>query len=777
MATPEERLEEAADMAEAATAIATDWANGPSRNVIPEPLSGPLPTIRKFLDDKAIEIDDNANLIAAFEAELAQEGSEKTISGSKAFSLVMRANIENYGALTSASAAANATAINSAISANGFAYVPKRSASFATNLSSSFDFSLLRGEGVISVSSGATINLSLTKSPIYNNQPMPLMARYYGGEAVKFAAYGDSIVESVGSTGHTANTGLSSFAPNYAWPTLLQHLARQQIGSGNGDTNFICGNAGYGGQRLDNGWAFDNFKSKVLDVYVGSQCLLLAFGHNDGNAAGFNTANYIKQLKNMILLCRGNGIEPVILSTIPCGRPRGQDIYNEITSVQQQVCQELGVLFYAVYSKFKRLIDYYGYFTLITSDGVHPTDKGYNSLACAIYSEVFRPLVHHGDGKLSLWEPQAKGLFYAGNADAAWAGNLSIYIENLSSVDLNIRYATAKGASATLGAIYHWCDSPKKQKLVYRAPFPAENVAAGSGMACQYASLTDGIFYTPSGITYTTIPDAGGRRRGVVDSADMAFLVADEAPVGMSFIVITTGSGNTSVAYAGHFEFTETTERSFYAAEANDRQGAQRSQFSSKGASLYRLPALAGGVSYQLENENADLTNIASFSGVGTQITINAGLIESRGFVLMSGEKINSDGSGKWIYAIVRGLTGAATISDPTKIYLVRWQTGDAAATIVATASVATTQDWADINLFISLDSSGDNYRVRVWDGLNSAAPLMLTYTSTTVTNATTTRAECIPAAGVAGGGFAMGTVLGNEVPILIKSFTVERFT
>lgn len=76
MSTPEERLEQAADMAENASAIAHDWANGPTRDVIPEPLFGPLPTIRKFLASKSAEIDNAANAAAVLENKLADGSAE-----------------------------------------------------------------------------------------------------------------------------------------------------------------------------------------------------------------------------------------------------------------------------------------------------------------------------------------------------------------------------------------------------------------------------------------------------------------------------------------------------------------------------------------------------------------------------------------------------------------------------------------------------------------------------------------------------------------------------
>lgn len=63
MATPEERLDEAATLAENGGAILHDFSNGEAgRNVTPEPISGPVPTLKEFLAQKSEQIDANANL-------------------------------------------------------------------------------------------------------------------------------------------------------------------------------------------------------------------------------------------------------------------------------------------------------------------------------------------------------------------------------------------------------------------------------------------------------------------------------------------------------------------------------------------------------------------------------------------------------------------------------------------------------------------------------------------------------------------------------------------
>jgi len=80
MATPEERLEQAANMAENASSIASDWANGPDRNVTPEPISGPLPTIRKFLASKSVEIDNAANAAAVLRSDLQSDQGASNVN-------------------------------------------------------------------------------------------------------------------------------------------------------------------------------------------------------------------------------------------------------------------------------------------------------------------------------------------------------------------------------------------------------------------------------------------------------------------------------------------------------------------------------------------------------------------------------------------------------------------------------------------------------------------------------------------------------------------------
>lgn len=80
MATPEERLDEAATLAESASAIAAAWANGPENTTVSTE-SGPLPTIAEFLRLKGAQIDSSTALLSAFIDDLSAVDSDVLIAG------------------------------------------------------------------------------------------------------------------------------------------------------------------------------------------------------------------------------------------------------------------------------------------------------------------------------------------------------------------------------------------------------------------------------------------------------------------------------------------------------------------------------------------------------------------------------------------------------------------------------------------------------------------------------------------------------------------------
>lgn len=136
MPTPEERLVLAADLAENASAIASDFANGSSgRNVTPEPIAGPLPTLAEFLRQKETEINDNANLIAGFADDLGAPNSTVLVGGVQARLLASELiNVKSFGAVgdgVTDDTAAIQAAIDHAVANQGTVFFPATPAHYS----------------------------------------------------------------------------------------------------------------------------------------------------------------------------------------------------------------------------------------------------------------------------------------------------------------------------------------------------------------------------------------------------------------------------------------------------------------------------------------------------------------------------------------------------------------------------------------------------------------------------------------------------------------------
>lgn len=125
MATPEERLDEAATLAENGGAILHDFSNGEAgRNVMPEPISGPTPTLKEFLAQKSAQIDENANLIEAFRASLGAVDSRDLVAGVEAKNLTSNIVDASKNGVILDDFANNAPAINALATSNKNIYIP-----------------------------------------------------------------------------------------------------------------------------------------------------------------------------------------------------------------------------------------------------------------------------------------------------------------------------------------------------------------------------------------------------------------------------------------------------------------------------------------------------------------------------------------------------------------------------------------------------------------------------------------------------------------------------
>ncbi len=149
-----------------------------------------------------------------------------------------------------------------------------------------------------------------------------LAGKMKAGAEVTIGCFGDSTTDGVGTTGWVMNptsggaaVGNSDHnvdAPN-AWPLKLQ-TALRDIYSNNNIKTF---NAGYGNQKMEDGWANDNYQAAMIDnpFYGVPDVLLIQFGINDTVTPGSELDNFITQYRILIRRVIDDGTVPVLMTT------------------------------------------------------------------------------------------------------------------------------------------------------------------------------------------------------------------------------------------------------------------------------------------------------------------------------------------------------------------------------------------------------------------------------------------------------------------------------
>ena len=162
------------------------------------------------------------------------------------------------------------------------------------------------------------------KRPAFSFPALPTLGKITAamreGKVVKVACYGDSTTDGNETTGWVGNpvvggvpvgtTDHETRAPN-AWPAKLKATLRLMFKN----NNIQVWNAGYSGQRLDNGWALSNYDKAVTDnpAYGVPDICFIAFGLNDITASDVYQNHY----RNTYSLCVkliASGTLPVLLT-------------------------------------------------------------------------------------------------------------------------------------------------------------------------------------------------------------------------------------------------------------------------------------------------------------------------------------------------------------------------------------------------------------------------------------------------------------------------------
>lgn len=688
-------------------------------------------------------------------------------------------SVKDYGAVADG-VTINDFAFNTAqaSSLTGRIYVPAASSPYKITFGTGYDLSNLVGDGKI-LWQGLTIDLAKARVPVEKSGIEALIARYAAGEtSIGIVCYGDSITAGVNSTNYVDNTGnpLYNATVDHSWPVMASRIVRQLCKRDTADGGFLFYNAGKAGQRMDDGWAFTNFQTYVLTPYGGakSQAIIIGFGVNDAFFSGGTSAlAFIRELRNLVMLSRSYGLEPVLFTPLPIPRIRNDIIYREVGSMIQALVGEFRIRTYDPAKYFRQLIRAYGYSALFGAggDGVHPNDTGYNAWATAIVRSVAAPWIVDADGEMDFAtqsDARTSGWPLSGNVDASWAVN-STHFDDLTLDNLAVRYNPTLGASALASQSFVWNSGRRRVYAVLRAQTPPENTGPTDGIKVSLFNLSN-LGFGQGGSAYLDKAGVNGWRRLTWETPVGVPGIVGELTAGLTYGQVRTGAANSSVSYVGTLDFVAGAKHNSKRAAALF-SGTQEIVVNGFGPMRWNLIPGGGTDCWVHPEEMADLANVITFSGAGSQLNLNLSLAEDTAVILMGGSFIDvaTNAEGRWAYILRRG-SGA----NNTKLYLYRWDSTNGLTNLTAapTASAQALGTAADV--FLSFDTSGADMRIRLFDGKTSAATLLWTVTSGAASSGTTTKVEAPPVAGAAFGAFALGSGSGGD--IVINSATVRRY-
>lgn len=387
-----------------------------------------------------------------------------------------------------------------------------------------------------------------------------IQARLAAGEALKFAAYGDSTTDGSGTSGWTANpvdvagfaVGISDHAPTApnAWPAKLETILRSMYP---GDIRVW--NAGYGGRCIHDGWAHKNYERAVISnsQYGIPDVCFVAFGLNDMNPAGSQMEQHKSETKKLIEKIRGYGTIPILLTCDPIWRndPTQRDhkeAERQINAAKKEIAAELGIPIIDVSEAMKlwlsRNLDGYAWGTE-QPDGLHFGDKGHAFKACLIAKELFRDIVKLSPGE---WR-RVETFDSATSFSADWSED--ILTSSFSEQGGNISINSNAPVGAQMMGLWVWNENPEAE-LIYRGIDEERYLGADFTNAPyikHYNALTGvSVNKNPAGVGFEIAVNSYHR-------TDLPYRFG-HLPYGLSFIRYY--SGDASVLRHGFFEFWST---------------------------------------------------------------------------------------------------------------------------------------------------------------------------------------------------------------------------
>ena len=501
-----------------------------------------------------------------------------------------------------------------------------------------------------------------------------ITAKMAAGDAVRIICFGDSTTDGNGTTGWTANptsggeavgnSDHAATAPN-AWPAFLQYLLRDMFKN----NNIRCFNAGYSGQRMDNGWAYRNYNRAVIEnpSYGAGDLVFIGFGLNDIIDAGSQLEAHIAQTRRVILKAMSFGAVPVLLTCDAFWRNSAStrdaiEAQRTLNQAKIGLAKELGIECFDVNMAMQRWFstNNEGYeWGVIQPDALHVTDRGHRFKAGFIASMLFRDILRVEEGsrvraiagdtrfRTAIGQDRVFNTVLTGQR-----GGMNTYFPAGSFI-----------AGEEVASAWIWNEA-EDAVLIYRS---LDHDGIGD---CALAPVID-ITTMLTNNTYQTgkTPNSGGGTNAQMRLSDRPNII-NFIPFGLSRVRVFAPSVNTTSWWHGYIEVN------------TQCRGVTRTMFRRNGlpwsinglketGELYYKPT-STGTAVQLGCEAKDLSNVISYGKPGFLVSL---LLEARidygmGLTILSGKGWQSAGTaGDGPQSVVAKLLFKSSVDNRLKIY------------------------------------------------------------------------------------------------------------
>tara|TARA_R110000850_G_scaffold223401_1_gene349099 strand:- start:771 stop:3137 length:2367 start_codon:yes stop_codon:yes gene_type:complete len=575
----------------------------------------------------------------------------------------------------------------------------------STDSSGNYSFKAADGLYNIVIREGQANELTLSGIALSDVTPPVelslILARMAAGVAVKIACFGDSTTDGNQTTGWSANpkngngTAIGTrdqnlFALN-AWPAKLELILQDVFDV----TNITTWNAGYSGQRMDNGWAVANYQAAVINTYGIPDIVFIGFGLNDIQDAGSQIDAHVEQTEILLNRVISEGTTPVLLTNDAeyrngtFGSVRDHKESNrQINEAKKSLALKYNIQIIDMNLGLKNWIQNNsdGYrWSEQQADGLHFSDKGHLLKASLITSIFSVDTIPFNGGDISKnidsWD-----------SSTAYVGNYStLYTLSNNRQGGNVLYSSSAPASTDMMDMLVWNESPN----AYITYLGIDNDFSSSGAAPSVSVKS----YIDETLISKDLISAGGFN-SLARRSDEQFTFG-KLSYGLNRIKYTSG-GSPTLFYGGW----KISEANFSSVE-NVLCGSGRFRRGySANTGLYVDPV---GIMPAMQN------TVGGFDGDTVSISVDAVLPPESGVLLLVGQGFDGTQS-----AVTNNRKSGVILfrrsNDEAGIYNVSFDDLGAVAFVITPILSTTPLDWSD-NKFvgrveISRVANTQNYKV-----------------------------------------------------------------